>query len=564
MAKIKFFNAFVLKKTVNSITSGRATYKGVFPGLPWNPSGYAAFRTSAVANNGRAAYGDNTKNWIIEEARIRGGFNNTSAGYGTRAYLREDSNLQSRRINSLIYSGIFNSRTEINDTNVFSVAEDITKSVDPMYGSIQKIHALDSNLAILQEDKVSRALIDKDAIYSAEGGGTVTSSNAVIGQVTPYVGEHGISKNPESFAYYGYRRYFTDKNRNSVMRLSRDGLTRISQYGMSDFFRDKFGEINEEFVSDSFNCVYEASNTTAPFYISVSGSNIDRIEKGMQVSIPQAFGDPVIANVLGIFNSVNIYIDTNPNTYAGGNVEFTSFVQDRIVGGWDVHNSGYVVSLQKQTPFFLPEVEEAVYYYTTSFDEDVLGWTSFYTYKPKFMSSLKNKFYSFYTSELYEHYNNESDMSSFYGVRAGANITFIFNVNPNVYKNFKTISYEGSNGWEVNSILSDFEGFDKVNGAQNQYQDSSKPVLSYDEGVYTDSGVEYRIGFNRFNNKYVANLRSNNTTRPGQVIINPNGENVAGIKGFYATVKISTDATTDIGGAKELFAVSSDFAIVSY
>ena len=174
------------------------------------------------------------------------------------------------------------------------------------------------------------------------------------------------------------------------------------------------------------------------------------------------------------------------------------------------------------------------------------------------------QFYSFYTSELYEHYNNESDMSSFYGVRAGANITFIFNVTPNVYKNFKTISYEGSNGWEVNSILSDFEGFDKVNGAQNQYQDSSKPVLSYDEGVYTDSGVEYRIGFNRFNNKYVANLRSNNTTRPGQVIINPNGENVAGIKGFYATVKISTDATTDIGGAKELFAVSSDFAIVSY
>ena len=564
MAKIKFFNAFVLKKTVNNILTGSALHKGVFPGLPWNPSGYAVFSNNP-ASEGKAVTGNvNTRNWSVEEARIRGGFNNTSSGYGTRAYLREDSNLQSRRINTLIYSGIFNSRTDINNTNVFSVAEDITKSVDPMYGSIQKIHALDSNLAILQEDKVSRALIDKDAIYSAEGGGTVTSSNAVIGQVTPYVGEYGISKNPESFAYYGYRRYFTDKNRNSVMRLSRDGLTRISQYGMNDFFRDKLGEINEEFVSDSFTCVYESSNTTAPFYITVSGANIDKIEKGMQVSIPQAFGDPVIANVLGIFNSVTIYIDTNPNTFAGGNVTFTSFVQDRIVGGWDVHNSGYVVSLQKQTPFFTPEIEDAVYYYTTSFDEDVLGWTSFYTYKPKFMSSLKNKFYSFYTSELYEHYNNESDMSSFYGVRAGANITFIFNNSPNVYKNFKTISYEGSNGWEINSILSDFEGFDKVNGAQNQYQDSAKPVLSYDEGVYTDSGVEYRIGFNRFNNKYVANLRSNNVTRPGQVIINPNGENVAGIKGFYATVKISTDATTDVGGAKELFAVSSDFAIVSY
>ena len=96
------------------------------------------------------------------------------------------------------------------------------------------------------------------------------------------------------------------------------------------------------------------------------------------------------------------------------------------------------------------------------------------------------------------------------------------------------------------------------------YDDQAKLVPSYDEGVYTDGGIEYRVGFNRFNNKYVANLRSNNTTRPGQVIINPNGENVAGIKGYFATVKISTDATTDIGGAKELFAVSSDFAIVSY
>jgi len=74
----------------------------------------------------------------------------------------------------MIYSGIFNSRTDINQTNVFSVADDITKSVDPANGSIQKLYAEDTNLIIFQESKVSRALIDKDAIYSAEGGGTVT------------------------------------------------------------------------------------------------------------------------------------------------------------------------------------------------------------------------------------------------------------------------------------------------------------------------------------------------------------------------------------------------------
>ena len=66
----------------------------------------------------------------------------------------------------MIYSGIFNSRTGINDTNVFSVGEDITRSVDPANGSIQRLYAEDTNLIIFQENKVSRAPIDKDIIYT--------------------------------------------------------------------------------------------------------------------------------------------------------------------------------------------------------------------------------------------------------------------------------------------------------------------------------------------------------------------------------------------------------------
>ena len=245
MAKIKFFNAFVLKKNINATTSGLAEYTPVFPGLPNNPIGstfdYPAFPPLNASATGRVAT-TSDRNWIIEEARIRGGYNNTETGYGVRAYLREDSSEQTRRSNALIYSGLYNSVTDVNETNVFPVGEEITKAVDPINGSIQKIHALDSNLAIFQENKVSNALIDKDAIYSAEGVGTpVSSTELVIGQITPYVGEYGISKNPETFANFGYRRYFTDKYRNAVMRLSRDGLTEISQYGMSTFFRDEFG-----------------------------------------------------------------------------------------------------------------------------------------------------------------------------------------------------------------------------------------------------------------------------------------------------------------------------------
>jgi hypothetical protein len=118
----------------------------------------------------------NEREWFIEEARIQGGYNDTTVDFGPKAYIVEDDNGASIRSNSLIYSGIYNSRTGTNNTNQFSVGEDITKSLNPANGSIQKLYAEDTNLIIFQEDKVSRALIDKDAIYSAEGGGTVTSS----------------------------------------------------------------------------------------------------------------------------------------------------------------------------------------------------------------------------------------------------------------------------------------------------------------------------------------------------------------------------------------------------
>ena len=177
--------------------------------------------------------------WLIEESRIRGGYNNTSVDYGVKAYLVEDEPKQSHKFSGLIHSGVFNSRTGFNATNQFSVGEDITRTIDPVNGSIQKLYAEDNNLIIFQESKVSKSLIDKDAIYSAEGNASVTSRNIVIGQNVAFGGEYGISTDPESFAVNGYRKYFTDRNQNVVCRLSMDGITIISNYGMTDFFRDK-------------------------------------------------------------------------------------------------------------------------------------------------------------------------------------------------------------------------------------------------------------------------------------------------------------------------------------
>ena len=115
-----------------------------------------------------------------------------------------------------------------------------------MDGSIQKLFAEDTNLTIFQENKVTKALVNKNAIYSGTQGSKETPEIPVIGQIVPYLGVFGIGRNPESFAIYGFRKYFTDKDRNAVLRLSKDGLTEISNYGMKDYFRDALnGTISE-------------------------------------------------------------------------------------------------------------------------------------------------------------------------------------------------------------------------------------------------------------------------------------------------------------------------------
>ena len=93
---------------------------------------------------------------------------------------------------------------------------------------MQKLYADDTQIVVFQEDKISRSPVNKDFIYSAEGGAVpVTSNTQFLGTIAPYAGDFGISKDPQSFAAYGFQRYFTDKNRGAVLRLSQQGLSLI-------------------------------------------------------------------------------------------------------------------------------------------------------------------------------------------------------------------------------------------------------------------------------------------------------------------------------------------------
>jgi hypothetical protein len=205
----------------------------------------------------------------VESNRIRDNYNQTYISNGVKASTTLSENYkQERRKYSLIYSGIYNSTSGVNSLNQFVAAEKITKEINPTYGSIQKLKAGwggSGDLIALCEDRILKILANKDALFNADGDTNVTATNRVLGTATPYSGEYGISTNPESFASESYRAYFTDKVRGSVMRLSRDGLTAISDAGMKDWFRDNL-KLNDKLVGsyddkkDEYNLSLPSTN----------------------------------------------------------------------------------------------------------------------------------------------------------------------------------------------------------------------------------------------------------------------------------------------------------------
>ena len=628
--EVKYFNTFLIKK-VNT-NADLVVWNGS-RGIPKDIGGYPAIDSL-----------DDDDTWAIEESRIRGGYNNTSVDFGAKAYLVEDEPNGTRRFNTLIYSGIFNSRTGINNTNVFSVADDITKSADPANGSIQKLYAEDTNLTIFQELKCSRALIDKDAIYSAEGGGAVTASNLVIGVIQPISGKYGISKNPESFAVYGNRKYFSDENNNVILRLSGGGIEEISSNGMKDFFRDEINKINSAGglgniigAYDIYGSEYVLSLQTPPSLRSAA-FNTNQI------------------------NNTDLYKTLNFDERAKGWVSFFDYAPDQI---FSLRNNFYSV---KSTPgrgvvagggsgfsFTLNNVSGFIQKNSTVTGLGIAAGTIVTLFNSatgaitiSIGATLSAGTVLTFSSvpQLWRHYDNSVNRSNFYGVDYPSSITFVFNPNPTNSKSFKTIGYEGSNGWQVDTFSSDSTGARLTTAGlgYNSSIDTSAVTLSYNDGEYaltqgkasvavntitasvaldlatftghinvgdtvTGSSVQsqrtvvsynnntgalvlnqtttlnvgdvlffngvvnrddylsvfntinpplprYYSGFNLKENKYVANLINSSGPNNGEVLY---GESISGIKGFYATVKMSTDLTTDFGGEKTLFSVESAY-----
>jgi hypothetical protein len=148
---------------------------------------------------------------------------------------------EEQRIATLMYSERYIPNTSINNIN--RVFPDVNfEEYNKTFGSIVHLHNEGDSLTMLQEDKISKVMVDRAVTYDAQGQANYLGTQSVV--LSPsisYAGEYGI-RDHRNFVSIGNRRYIADLERGVILRLSIDGIEEISRYGMKGYYSSQSKE----------------------------------------------------------------------------------------------------------------------------------------------------------------------------------------------------------------------------------------------------------------------------------------------------------------------------------
>jgi hypothetical protein len=192
------------------------------------------------------AFGNGAESYKIRDSIIGRSFN---LGERVTTVSAQDYK-QAHRFSDIIYSGVYNNESNINGLNQFNSGLLNFKHCEASFGEIQLLDGRNTDVLVLQEDKISYVLAEKNLLSDASAGGVVTATPEVLGTQIARTEKYGISFNPESYVQWGHDRFFTDAKRGAVLQLKggdaqNEQLVAISEQNMRTWFRDKF--------NDSFN-----------------------------------------------------------------------------------------------------------------------------------------------------------------------------------------------------------------------------------------------------------------------------------------------------------------------
>jgi hypothetical protein len=189
------------------------------------------------------AFGNGAESYKIRDSIVGAPFN-----FGNRVTTVSAQEFKTAdRFSDITYSGVYNSESNLNELNVFNLGLLDFKHLETSFGPIYIMDGRQTDILVLQEDKVSYVLANKNLLSDSAGGGAVTSIPEVLGTQIARTEKYGISFNPESYVHWGYNRFFTDTKRGAVIQLrgnsaQNEELRVVSEFNMRTWFRDRFNE----------------------------------------------------------------------------------------------------------------------------------------------------------------------------------------------------------------------------------------------------------------------------------------------------------------------------------
>jgi len=333
------------------------------------------------------------------------------------------------------------------------------------YGSIQLLYPENKRLLLLQELKVGYALVFEVVYSDVQGGNTVGASENILSKKAQYYhGEYGIANNPESFAVYGYWKFFTDKARGAVIKLDEGGVHNIADNGMQSYWTKSFEDANKhsemltgfifggvhprfgEYIV-SHEKPYEISGALASTLEAPPGTfnetiTIDPTQFSVNDSVKLVFesltagGFKKIDGTVTQVNSDNIVVQQT----------VISLTTDAGVG-----NQVDVVVVKKETISFRYKGPESMR----------LKWSSFWSYLPEMISSAGIGMVTWRDGEIWLH-NQSTTYSNFYDTQYTLQIHVISNENGSNEKVFKSLQVESNEKFSVPVITNDIQESDLI------------------------------------------------------------------------------------------------------
>ena len=189
----------------------------------------------------------NSSNYLVryaEASNVSDFFTSSNTSIGRPFTVQPDAKTV-YRTGSVTYSDPFLIDIQTNGLSSFNPTLANFYDLNYVHGSVRYMHNRDDSVVFLQDKKCGLFPVNRNLVEYSDGAQSLTVSTNVVGTPQYYQGDFGVNDNPESVAVESGRIYFADIRNGKVVRISRDGITPISEQGMDSYFKDLFSDIVE-------------------------------------------------------------------------------------------------------------------------------------------------------------------------------------------------------------------------------------------------------------------------------------------------------------------------------